>query len=179
MIHARLSAGKSHKSGFGGMGDYFIGLPAVVNVQTFLTKFSTDIYVTSKIPNVMPKPVLELPGRQRKTVGCALHTFINNKWCAMHTLPVTIFSTDIYVTGPSAPLRVKVVFMPSGDEALHSSWDSLRRTPYGGAVPGTPYGETRHKSAIENSYWLLRTYLPMFRIACRRRCSFSTRAMRI
>jgi hypothetical protein len=36
------------------------------------------------------------------------------------------------------------------------------------------------KFTIENRYhWLLRTYLPMLRIAWRIRCSFSTRAMRI
>jgi len=42
------------------LGSLVIGLAGVVNVQTFWATFSTDVYVTVRIPDITPRPVLGL-----------------------------------------------------------------------------------------------------------------------
>jgi len=87
------------------LGNYLIGPPAVVNVQTFSTNFSPDLYVTGSIPDVTPRPVARLAGRQRSTIECAQHTIVANKWCAMHTLLVFAYvSADVANRLPEALL---------------------------------------------------------------------------
>ena len=60
---------KSVKFGIKGLGGFIIGLAANVNVQTFSTNFSPDLYVTGRIPEVTPGPVLKLPEQHTITLG--------------------------------------------------------------------------------------------------------------